>query len=92
MKKFLFELFTIILLSMLVVTFMASLQRSVFQAGKGLWPGPWFLATLLDAYLGFIIIYVWGVYKERTAALRNLWFILIMGLGNMTVALFVLIQ
>jgi len=52
MKKFLIGLFTVILLSMVALIFTASLERSVFQAGRGLWPGPWFVATLLDAYFG----------------------------------------
>ena len=77
---------------MLGVTFQANLERSLFQAGRGLWPDPWFLATLLDAYFGFIIFYVWVAYKEKTYASRILWFVLIMGLGNMAVALYVLLQ
>jgi hypothetical protein len=92
MKKFLIGLFTVILLSMMALTFTASLERSVFQAGRGLWPDPWFLATLLDAYFGFLIFYVWVAYKERTAASRILWFLLIMALGNMAAAFYVLLQ
>lgn len=92
MKKLLFGFFTIILLSMLVVTFVASSERSVFQAGKGLWPDPWFLATILDAYFGFAIFYVWVAYKERTAAARILWFLLIVALGNMAAAFYILLQ
>ena len=92
MKNFLFGLFTIILLSMLVVTFQTNLERSVFQAGRGLWPDPWFLATLLDAYFRFVIFYVWVAYKEKTYASRSLWFVLIMGLGNMAIALYGLLQ
>ena len=57
MKKFFVGLFTVILLSMMAMPFLASMERSVFQAGRGLWPDPWFLATLLDAYLGFLIFY-----------------------------------
>jgi hypothetical protein len=92
MKNFLFGLFTIILLSMLVLTFQANLERSVFQAGRGLWPDAWFLATLLDAYFEFVIFYVWVAYKEKTYASRILWFVLIMGLGNMAIALYGLLQ
>jgi hypothetical protein len=92
MKNFLIGLFTVILLSMMVPTFTASLERIVFHAGRGLWPDPWFLSTLLDAYLGFLIFYVWVAYKERTAASRILWFLLIMALGNMAAAFYVLLQ
>jgi hypothetical protein len=92
MKKSLFVLFTVILLSMMAMTFWASMERSVFQAGRGLWPDPWFLATLLDAYFGFLIFYVWVAYKERTTLSRILWFLLIMALGNMAAAFYILLQ
>ena len=92
MKKSLFVLFTVILLSMMASTFWASMDRSVFQAGRGLWPDPWFLTTLLDAYLGFLIFYVWVAYKERTTLSRILWFLLIMALGNMAAAFYILLQ
>ena len=92
MKKSLFVLFTVILLSMMAMTFWESMNRSVFQAGRGLWPDPWFLTTLLDAYFGFIIFYVWVAYKERTTLSRILWFLLIMALGNMAAAFYILLQ
>jgi len=92
MKKSLFVLFTVILLSMMASTFWASMDRSVFQTGRGLWPDPWFLTTLLDAYLGFLLFYVWVAYKERTTLSRILWFLLIMALGNMAAAFYVLLQ
>jgi len=92
MRKILFGLFMVLLLCMIAITFAASLDRSVFQAGRGLWPDPWFVATLVDAYFGFVIFYVWVAYKERTASARILWFLLIMGLGNMAAAFYVLLQ
>ena len=49
-------------------------------------------ATLWDAYFGFLTFYVWVVYKERTIWARILWLLLIMGLGNIAMSLYVLIQ
>lgn len=92
MKKFLVGFFAVLFLSMVVIIFAASLERSVFQAGQGLWPDPWFVATLVDAYIGFAIFYVWVAYKEKTAFSRILWFFLVMGLGNMATAFYVLLQ
>jgi hypothetical protein len=40
MKKFLVGFFSVILLAMIAMTFLASMERSVFQAGRGLWPDP----------------------------------------------------
>lgn len=92
MRTLLAILFTLILAAMLAMTISASMDRGLFDAGAELWPHLWFKATLLDAYLGFIIFYLWVAYKERRAALRILWFILIMGLGNMATAAYVLLQ
>jgi cell division protein FtsW (lipid II flippase) len=84
--------FFLILLAMLAVTTIASLDRSVFEAGADLWPDPWFRATLADAYFGFLVIYLWIAYKERTWSKRALWFVLLMTLGNIAIAVYFLIQ
>lgn len=85
-------LFTLILLAMLAVTTMASLDRGVFEASAELWPDPWFKATLADAYFGFIAVYVWIAYKEGTWPRRVLWFVLLMALGNIAIAVYLLIH
>ena len=85
-------LFALILLSMLAVTTVASLDRGVFEAGAELWPDPWFRATLADAYFGFIAVYVWIAWKERSPGRKVLWFVLLMALGNIAIAIYLLIQ
>jgi hypothetical protein len=50
------------------------------------------VATLWDAYFGFLTFYVWVVYKERNIWTRILWFALIMGLGNIAMSLYVSLQ
>ena len=85
-------LFSGILLAMVVVTTVASLDRSVLAAGRDLWPDPWFIATLCDAYFGFVTFYVWVFYKEQSVLARFAWFVLIMTLGNLAMAAYVLIQ
>jgi hypothetical protein len=47
---------------------------------------------LFDAYFGFLTFYVWVAYKERHWAAKAMWFVLIMGLGNMAMSTYVLIQ
>lgn len=92
MILFLRGLFITILLAMLALTLTASLDRGVFAALVELWPDPWFKATLADAYFGFLTVYVWIAYKERARWSRILWFVLLMGLGNIAIASYVLIQ
>jgi drug/metabolite transporter (DMT)-like permease len=50
------------------------------------------MATLYDAYFGFVTFYAWVFYKERGVWVRILWFLLIMGLGNIAMSFYVLIQ
>jgi hypothetical protein len=85
-------LFGFILLSLLAFTTFASLQQSVLD-WQGLVRRPdnwWTIATLIDAYYGFITFYVWVFWKEVRALPRAAWFVAIMLLGNMAMAAYVL--
>lgn len=48
------------------------------------------MATLYDAYGGFLTFYLWVAYKERVAWSRALWFVLVMGLGNVAMSAYML--
>ena len=85
-------LFALILVSMIAVTTWASLERSMFEAGGELLRNPWGIATLSDAYCGFLTFFVWVAYKERTMVARAGWFVLIMALGNIAMSFYVLLQ
>ena len=91
MRAFLFTLFALILLAMVAVTAWASWDRAVWRAGY-LFAEPWFVATFVDAYCGFLTFYVWVAYKERNTAPRVAWFLAIMSLGNIAMAAYMLIQ
>lgn len=52
---------------------------------------PWFIATLLDAYFGFLWFWLWIAYKETRWGQRLLWLILILLLGNMAMAAYMLL-
>lgn len=53
---------------------------------------PWFIATLFDAYFAFLWFWLWIAYKERNWGVRLIWLVLILGLGNMAMAAYMLIQ
>lgn len=92
-RRFLQLLFGFIFISLLVYTTWASTRQSVLE-WTGLTEGPnrwWTIATLIDAYYGFITFYVWVFIKERSALARVLWFVGIMCLGNMAMSAYVLI-
>jgi hypothetical protein len=92
MKLFLKLLFGTIFVWMVVLTIRTSLTVSLLEAWSDYAANPWAVATLYDAYFGFVTFYVWVAYKERKLGFRVLWFVLIMGLGNIATSLYVLIQ
>ena len=87
-------LFGGILAGMIVVTTTASLKQPLWE-WNGLLAEPdrwWTYATLADAYFGFLTFYAWVFYKEASAVARVGWFVAIMLLGNMAMAVYVLLQ
>jgi len=94
MKVFLKLLFIGILIYMVAMTTWVSFHKSIMASGNEFsWhASPWAVATLFDAYFGFITFYVWVAYKERSWAAKAIWFLLIMGLGNIAMSAYVLIQ
>ena len=52
----------------------------------------WTIATLMDAYCGFLTFYVWVLFKEARWLPRIAWFIAIMLLGNIAMSSYVLYQ
>ncbi len=91
-KSLLILIFSSILVAMLGVTTYASFDRSIMSVGPPLTTDPWFHATLMDAYCGFLTFYVWVAYKEPALWRKAVWFVLIMTLGNIAMAIYVLIQ
>jgi len=89
-KRRLQILFGAILVAMIAVTVRASLDRSILDAGEVV-RDPWGLATLFDAYFGFLTFYVWVAYRESSGIARCGWFVLIMTLGNIAMAAYVLL-
>ena len=92
MNRLLQLLFALILVSMIGVSTWASLERDIFTAGRDLMQDRWFIATLMDAYFGFLTFYVWVAWREGSLARRVVWFVLIMCLGNIAMSVYVLWQ
>ncbi len=88
MKTALKVLFIVILCSMLYVTTWASLQCPLFGVPKGVATHPWFLATLADAYWGFVTFWVWIAYKQTSWSARLAWLVAVIGLGNIAMSLY----
>jgi len=92
MRKSLILVFTIILISMLIVTTWASLHENVILGGAKIIREPWGIATLFDTYFGFLTFYIWVAYKEPKWLFKLIWFVLIVLLGNIAMSVYVLMQ
>jgi len=87
---FLRLLFGLVLASMLWVTTWASLQCPLFGVPREVFTHPWFIATLFDAYWGFITFFVWVAFKQTAWLARIAWFVAIMLLGNIAMSAYCL--
>ena len=93
-KRTLQILFTFILVSLTAYNLWVSTRQPVWEWG-GLTTAPdnlWTIATLIDAYYGFITFYAWVLWKETRALPRVMWFMAIMLLGNIAMSAYVLLQ
>lgn len=79
-------LFGVVLVSMLCVTTWASLQCPLFGVPRPVATHPWFIATLFDAYWGFVTFLVWVGYKEASWTARIAWLAAVLTLGNIAMA------
>jgi len=91
-KLFLKLLFGFIFVFMVVMTTRTSMQVSLWSALPAFAASPWSMATLYDAYFGFLTFFCWLAWRERSPGLKIVWFVLIMAGGNIAMSLYVLIQ
>ena len=91
----LLALFGTVLVAMLFVTTRASLMQPLWQwqgiaaANPDRW---WTIATLADAYFGFLTFYAWVHYREDRVGARLGWLLAILLLGNIAMSSYVLLQ
>ncbi|GBL26157.1 hypothetical protein EMGBS8_01050 [Verrucomicrobiota bacterium] len=51
---------------------------------------PWGLATMFDAYFGFLAFWLYVAWRERSGLARVLWLVALMALGNFAIAAYAL--
>jgi hypothetical protein len=90
MKLVLRCLFAAIFVVMVWINVKAMLAMNILASFPLFSANPWAVATLYDAYCGFLTFWVWVAYKERTGWAKGLWFLLVMGLGNVAMSAYVL--
>lgn len=83
-------LFASILVVMLALIGWASSRCALFDIPREVFTHPWFVTTLVDAYLAFVAFWVWVAWKEGSPAARTLWLLTILLWGNPAIALYML--
>jgi hypothetical protein len=78
--------------AMAAVTTWASLEANVLVGFQRLLADRWGVATLFDAYFGFLWFWLWILYKEAHLGRSLLWLVLLFALGNLAMAAYVMIQ
>jgi hypothetical protein len=89
------------ILRFIFIGFLAAILGTTIWAGSvvALWDTPrevathpWFIATLVDTYLAFFTFWLWVAYKETGWISRLAWLVAILFLGNIAMAIYVLIK
>ena len=86
------------LVALISVSVWATSKISIFPAVQALLADPaggthpWFVATLADAYFGFLWFWAWIAYKESSNLARGGWLLGVLLLGNIAMAAYMLLQ
>ena len=89
------------ILRFIFIGFLAAILGTTIWAGSvvALWDTPrevathpWFIATLVDTYLAFFTFWLWVAYKETGWISRLAWLVAILFLGNIAMAIYMLIK
>jgi hypothetical protein len=92
MKAFLIVLCLGMIGVMLLLSSVAIQNQDIISANRLLWPDPWYRVLLADAYCGFLWFWLWVAWREQSVLRGVVWFLLIMGLGNLATAVYLLLQ
>jgi predicted permease len=82
--------FSVVLVTMLCVTGWASVHVPLWHTPRAVVLHPWFIATLFDAYFGFLTFYLWLAWRETRAMPRIVWLLALLALGNIAMSAYML--
>ena len=72
------------------ISIVPAIDAVLHRPGEG--HTPWLVATLFDAYFGFLWFWLWIAYKETSWLVRIAWLLPILAFGNMAMAAYMLWQ
>ncbi len=80
------------LIAMTAVILNGFINGDFSRDGAALMANPWGIVSLVDLYVGFALFSLWIAFREKSAAAKVGWIILMMVLGFFTASLYVLIE
>lgn len=80
-----------ILAGMIAFFVWCGMQDNFLDALARIWSEPWGKGTLLDLYVGFMLVAGWIAWRERSIPKAAGWFVLLCGLGNLATLAYLLI-
>ena len=92
MISFLRLAFSLVFVAMLAVTSWASSVVALWNTPREVVTHPWFIATLCDTYFACLTFWLWLAWKELTWLPRLAWLVAILLLGNLAMAVYLLLQ
>jgi hypothetical protein len=92
MRRNLMLFCALVFVAMVAITAWASMESNVAVGFARVAADRWGLATLFDAYFGFVWFWLWILWKEPRWSSRLLWLLLLFALGNLAIAAFVATQ
>lgn len=94
-KKYMKTIRTIAWISTLIMIYMiiySLMNGDFFAEGSLLMSLVWGQMSLVDLYVGFLLVYVWIFYKETKILPRIVWGILLIVTGSLATALYILFE
>ena len=73
---------------MLITTIWAYLDEPILNSAH-LFQSPWFIVTLIDAYLGHLVVFIWLAITTKNNIFRLVSFFGIFFLGNLSIGLII---
>ena len=81
----------VILAAMIAFFVWCGMQSNFLDALGRIWAEPWGKGTLLDLYVGFVIVAGWIAWREQSIPRAACWFVLLCGLGNLATLAYLLL-
>jgi hypothetical protein len=90
MKKLLIGVLVVMAISLIWISVMSSLEQNVMIGFDEIFATSWGIATIMDLYIGLILLTFIAVISEPNKMLKFIWVPIILFLGNFGALVFII--